>query len=109
MHIQVHYQGLERSPSMEQFVVRKASKLGRFLSRSASVHVNLKLEGRNFITTLTVHNLNNDYAFSSAGVNLYESFSIAIDMASRALGDHRKKVRQKIHRRYSVSGDELAA
>jgi ribosome-associated translation inhibitor RaiA len=108
MHIQVHYIGLKSSPWMDQFISRKVSKLYRFLSPSASVHVNLKLEGWNYITVLTVHNLNNDFAFTSSGVNLYESFSTAIDMALRALGDHRKRVREKIHRRYSVWG-ELAA
>ncbi len=102
MHVQVHYQGLDHSQWVDQFITRKVEKIERFLSPSASVLVHLKLENRIYSTTISVHNLNHDYAFSCDGDNLYESFARATDKATRALVEHKRRVKDRISRRSSL-------
>ena len=102
MQIQVHYQGLENSPWMDQFITKRVSKLDRYLSPSASVQVHLKMDNRNYVTSLSVRNMNHDFAFTSDGENLYESFSLAVDKATRALVEHKKQIKDKIHRKYDM-------
>jgi ribosomal subunit interface protein len=103
MQVQVHYQGLDSSPWMDQFITRKVSKLSRYLSPSASLHVNLRFENRVYTTSLAIHNLYHDFAFSADGENLYESFSSATDKATRSLTEQKRRVKDKIHRKFSAA------
>ena len=100
MQVQVHYQGLEPSPWLEQFIGRRVSKLDRYLSPAASIQVNLRFENREYVTGLSIHNPNHDYAFTSNGLNLYESFSSAIEKAARVLGEEKRKVKDKINKKF---------
>lgn len=108
MQVQVHYQGLDSSPWMEQFITKRVAKLERYVNNSASVLVNLKFENRTYVTSLAIHNMNHDYAFTSNGENLYESFSLAIDKATRSLGEHKRMLKDKINRRYSSLNQAVA-
>lgn len=108
MQVQVHYQGLDSSPWMEQFISKRVSKLERYVNNSATVLVNLKFENRTYVTSLAIHNLNHDYAFTSQGENLYESFSLAIDKATRALAEHKRMIKDKINRRYVPLNQAMA-
>lgn len=99
MHVQVHYQGLKHTPWMDQLISRKVDKLTRYLSPSASIHVHLKQEKTNYVTTLAIHNVSHDYSFTAPGENLYESFASAIDKASRSLSEHKRQIKDKIGRR----------
>ena len=101
MQIQVHYQGLEHTPWMDDFINARVSKLDRFLTPAAHVQVHIKLLNSQYVTSLSVHNQRHDYAFSSDGVNLYESFSTAILKASRVLSEEKKKIKDRIHRRFN--------
>lgn len=100
MQVQVHYQGLENSPWMDQFITKRVSKLDRYLSSAATINVHLKFINRTYVTTLAIHNVNHDYAFTANGENLYESFASATDKASRALGEQKRKIKDKINRKY---------
>lgn len=100
MHVQVHYQGLENSPWMDQFISTRVAKLERYLGTAASIQVHMKFFKNQYLTTLAIHDKNQDYAFSSDGDNLYESFAIAVDKASRVLGEHKRKIKDRINRRY---------
>lgn len=100
MQVQIHYQGLDNSPWMDQFITRKVSKLNRYLNSAASLQVHLKFVNRKYVTSLAIHNLNHDYAFTADGENLYESFSLATDKATRALGEHKRMIKDKINRKY---------
>ncbi len=100
MQVQIHYQGMDSSQWMDQFISNKVAKLHRYLSNSATIQVNLKFENKNYTTSLSIHNLNHDYAFSADGVNLYESFSNAADKATRSLGEHKRMLKDKINRRF---------
>ncbi len=100
MHVQVHYQGLENSPWMDQFINRRVAKLDRYLNNGSSVQVHLKYINRQYVTSLAIHNPLRDYAFTSEGLNLYESFSLAIDKASRALGEQKRKIKDRINKKY---------
>ena len=108
MQVQVHYQGLEGSPWMEQFIAKRVAKIERYVNRSATVLVNLKFENRTYVTSLAIHNMNHDYAFSSDGENLYESFSIAIDKATRSLGEQKRMIKDKINKRYKPLNQAIA-
>lgn len=108
MQIQVHYQNLENSPWIDQFIQKRAAKLDRYLANSANIQIHLKLEKGSYRTSLTIHNPYHDYAFTSVGDNLFESFSLAIDKASRALAEHKKKVKDRIHRKI-ITANELYA
>ncbi len=108
MQVQVHYQGLDNSPWMEQFISKRVSKLERYVNNSATVMVNLKFENRTYVTSLAIHNLNHDYAFTSEGENLYESFSSAIDKATRSLAEHKRMIKDKINRRYVPLNQAMA-
>ncbi len=99
MHVQVHYQNLDNSPWSKQFVEDRVSKLNKYLSPSANIHVNLKYENKSYVTSLAIHNFHQDYAFNSHGENLYEALATAIDKAMRSLGEQKKKVKDRIHRK----------
>jgi ribosomal subunit interface protein len=103
MQIQIHYQGLDHTPWMDQFISQRVSKLNRYLNSAAKIHVHLKIENRKYITTLSIHNMNHDYAFTSPGENLYESFQVATDKAARTLGEYKRKIKDKIHRKFDVN------
>lgn len=108
MQVQVHYQNLENSPWMDQFIERRVSKLNKYLAQSASIQVNLKYSNRSYVTSLAIHNPYHDYAFTSEGANLYESFSLAIDKAARTLGEQKRKIKDKINKRFfSLKQQEL--
>ena len=100
MHVQVHYQNLENSPWMEQFIESRVNKLGKYLSESASIQVNLRYEKSRYVTSLAIHNPNHDYAFTTEAMNLYESFALAIEKAARSLGEHKRKVKDKINKQF---------
>jgi ribosomal subunit interface protein len=100
MQIQVHYQGLDSSEWADDFIKNRVTKLSRYLDQSATIQVNLKLENRKYLSTLVIHNVGNDYAFTSSGDNLYESFALAVDKGGRSLGEHKRMLKDKINRRY---------
>lgn len=100
MHVQVHYQGLDNTPWMDQFITRRVSKLNRFLGEASAVQVNIKLFKGQYITSLAIHNPYHDYAFTSKGSNMYESFAGAVEKASRALSEHKRKIKDRINKRY---------
>ena len=108
MQVQVHYQGLEHTPWMDQFITRRVAKLERYLNTSANVQVNVKFVNRQYVTSLAIHNPYHDYAFTSEGLNLYESFSTAIDKAARTLGEQKKKIKARIHRKFSSIKRDLS-
>lgn len=109
MQVQVHYQGLDNSPWMDQFINSRLSKLNRYLNNSAAIQIHLKLENKHYVTSLAIHNMNQDYAFTGEGQNLYESFSMAIEKAGRSLGEHKRKIKDKINKRYfSLKTSEVA-
>lgn len=100
MQIQVNYQGLDHTPWMDQFITRRVSKLNRYFTPSANVVVHLKFTNRLYVTNLAIHNGHKDYAFNGEGENLYESFSQAIDRATRVLGEEKRKIKDKINKRF---------
>lgn len=102
MQIQVHFQGLDHSPWMDDFIAKRVEKISRYLSPSAKVQVNLKAENQLCYTTLSIHNPNHDFAFSSEGDNVWESVSIAIDKASRVLSENKRQFKDRIGRRSSL-------
>jgi len=99
MQVQVNYQNIDRSPWIDQLIEKKLDKLSRYLANSASIQVHLKLENANYHTTLVIHNALHDYAYNCDAENLYESFSSAIDKASRSLKEHKQMVKNRIHRK----------
>lgn len=107
MHVQVSYQDLDNTPWVDQFITSRVSKLERYLVPSASVEVHIKFFKNRYYTTLAIHN-GHHYAFSAEADNLYASFSEAIDKASRSLREHKRKIKDKINRRY-ISLKEFAA
>lgn len=101
MQVQVHYQGMDSSEWIDQFITRKISKLNRYLNEASAIHVHLKLDNRNYATTLEIHcNHHRNYAFHALGGNLYESFSMAIDKASRVLNEEKRRFKDRINSRY---------
>jgi len=99
MQIQVHYQGLDNTPWMDQFITNRVAKLNRYLNPSASIQIHLKMEGQLYVTSLAIHNMNHDYAYTAQGENLYESFQLATDKAARALGEQKRMLKDRIHRK----------
>ena len=100
MQVLVHYQGMDHSPWMDQFIQSRVAKLGRFLHSSANVHVYLKMINKRYVTSLAIHYPHHDYAFTSEGINFWESFSVAIDKAARSLSEQKKRVKDQINRKF---------
>lgn len=100
MQVQVHYQGLENSPWMNQFITERVQKLNRYLSNAGAVQINLKFENKKYITSMAIHNKNQDFAFNGEAENLFGSFTQALDKALRVLGEHKRMMKDKINRRY---------
>ena len=109
MQIQVHYQGLDSTPWMDEFITQRVLKLERFLNPSSTVQVHLRFENKTYSTSLSAHHFHQDYAFSASGENLYESFTAAIDKATRTLGEHKKRIKDKVHRRLFVINRDVAS
>ncbi len=108
MQVQVHYQGLDNSPWMDQFIADRIQKLNRYLSSAGAVQINLKFENKRYITSLAIHNKNQDYAFAGEADNLYGAFSQALDRAVRSLGEHKRMLKDKINRRYTPLKNAVA-
>lgn len=108
MQVQVHYQGLDNSPWVNQFINERIQKLNRYLGSASAVQINLKLENKRYLVGLAIHNKNQDYAFNGEGDNLYGAFSLALDKANRALGEHKRMLKDKINRRYAPLKNAVA-
>jgi ribosomal subunit interface protein len=102
MQIKVHYQGLDHTPWMDDFITRRVAKLDRYLHRASNVLVNVRYVNKQYVTSLAIHNPYHDFAFQSDGVNMFESFSTAIEKAARTLSDHKKKVQDKINSKFTA-------
>jgi ribosomal subunit interface protein len=100
MQIQVFYQGLDASPWTDQFIAKKIAKLERYLGPSSAVQVNVRMENSRYFTNLIVHNLSSKFVFVAEGQNLFESFSEAHEKATRSLGEHKRKLKDKINRKF---------
>jgi ribosomal subunit interface protein len=100
MIVSVHYQSLESSPWLEQFISSRLEKLQKYLNQAASIQVHLKFENRRYITSLVIHHKHHDHAFTGNGDNLYESFAQAVDKAARTLGEEKRMLKDKINRQY---------
>ncbi len=100
MQVQVHYQGMEHTPWTDEFIMKRLGKLDRYLNKASHVQVNVKFANRGYVTTLSIHNPYHDYAFSSDGVNLFESFSTAMDKAMRSLGEQKRRLKDKINKQF---------
>ncbi len=105
MQIQIHYQGLEHTPWMDDFINTKIEKLDRYLSPNAHVQVHVKLGNQEYETTVVVHSFHHDYSFGGVGENFYESFTDAVHKTSRALNEDKKKAKDRIHRKFSINPD----
>lgn len=99
MKVQVHFQGLEATPWLEEFIDNRLAKLDRYLNSSASIQVHLRFENRLYTTGLSIYN-HHGHSFSANGENLYESFSAAVDKAARVLGEEKRQLKDKINRKY---------
>lgn len=107
MHLQVHFQNVKKSQWMEQFIERRLSRLDKYLSTSANVHLDLRFEKNRYLTNLVIHNLNHDYAFGNEALNLYESFSVAIDKAARALSEQKRKMKDKMNKSFTIQNENF--
>jgi ribosomal subunit interface protein len=101
MQIKVHYHGIDQTEWTDQFIKGRISKLNKYLSPSASIHINLQMENQLYVTTLAIHNLQHDYAYTGEGANLYESFQSAIDKGARGLREYKRMLKNRIHRKIS--------
>lgn len=96
MHIRVHYEGAEQSPWMDQLMTKKVIKLSRYLSPTAKLDIFVRqLEKTAFQTRIHVESARHVFDFQSEGDNIYESFSGAVDKASRSLSDHKRRFKEK--------------
>jgi ribosomal subunit interface protein len=87
----------EHSPWLNQLIERKVEKLQRYISPTAKVSIYLKNEDKTYISTIDVLNMKHHHAFTASGLNLYEAFSFALDKATRALSEHKRKLKNRIH------------
>lgn len=110
MQVQVHVQGSSHSEWMDEFINKKVAKLKKYLPQSANIQVNIKNENLISVANIAIRNGNNrDYAFSGEGENVYESVSAAVDKANRGLSENKRKFKDRINRRYSMSIRKLSA
>lgn len=100
MQVRIHCQGFDHSQWMEQLILKKVSKLERYLNSSAKVDVYLKSDGKCFHSTLSVQTRSRGFAFTSVGYNLYESYSLAHDKAVKGLSEHKRMLKDKINRKF---------
>lgn len=102
MQVKVHYQGLDHTPWMDDFITRRVAKLDRYLHQASNVQVNVRYENKQYVTSLAIHNPYHDFAFTSHGINMFESFSTAMEKASRTLSEHKQRIKDKINRKFSA-------
>ncbi|MFP5385854.1 MAG: HPF/RaiA family ribosome-associated protein [Bacteriovoracia bacterium] len=102
MQVRIQFQGTESSPWMDQLIRKKVCKLNRYLRASSTVLVTLKADGKCFKSTICIQDRRQDFTFSAIGYNLYESFSITLDMAVKSMSDHHKKLKARVHRKFAA-------
>lgn len=107
MQVKVHYQGLESTSWMENFITERVDKLKNYLSPASSIHIHVELAKGVYTTIMTIHN-HHDYSFTARGENLFESVSAAKSMALRTLKENKRMLKDKINRKY-FSLRDLAA
>lgn len=100
MRIQIEYKGLETSPWMEQFIARKCGKLERYLSPSGRVMVVLIKDSQVCSVCIGVTNPGRSFTSNSQGADIHEAFLLALEHVSRELSEHRRLMRERIHRKY---------
>lgn len=101
MQIQVHYQGIDSSEWINQFINRKMEKVNRYLTPAAVIQVHLKFANNLYSTTIEINSANHkNYAFTADGENLYESFAAATDKAVRVLGEEKRRIKDRINSRF---------
>jgi putative sigma-54 modulation protein len=105
MQIQVHYQGLEHTQWMDDFINTKIQKLDRYLSPDAHIQVNVKLGNQQYVTSVVVHSFRHDYSFGGEGENFYESLTDAVEKTARALSEDKKKAKNRIHRKFNIDSE----
>lgn len=101
MQVQVHYQGIDSSEWIDQFINRKMEKVKRYLTPAAVIQVHLKFSNNLYSTMIEINSANHkNYAFNADGENLYESFASATDKASRVLNEEKKKLKDRINSKF---------
>ena len=83
------------------------SKLRTYLTPASTIHAKIGFLKGVYTTNITIHN-HHDYSFTARGDNLYESFMEAKLMALRALKENKRKIKDRINRKYHSLRD-LAA
>jgi ribosome-associated translation inhibitor RaiA len=107
MQIKVHYQGLDSTPWMEDFIAEKVEKLKTYLTPASTILANIELAKGVYTTNITIHN-QHDYSFTAQGNNLFESFTAAKNKALRVLKENKRMMKDKINSKYHSLRD-LAA
>lgn len=101
MQTQIHYQGLESTSWTEDFMTSRVQKLERYLGPSASIQVHVKqINNQSYEAAIAVHGFKHDYAFRSTGENLYQAFMLTLDKAVRTLSEEKRKLKDRIHRKF---------
>ena len=80
---------------MDQFFEKRLARLDRFLSPATNVQLNVKYVNKCYQTSLLIRSKVKDYAFSSEGLNLFESFSEVVEKAVRVLSEQQRKMRSR--------------
>lgn len=106
MNIQITSQNFKSSPWTEKFIETKVSRLSRFLGPSATVQVHVAFQNQKYNSSLTIRNSRHDFVFSAEAENFYESFSLVLDKALRALGEEKRKLKDRINKKYFSIGEE---
>jgi ribosomal subunit interface protein len=109
MQIIIKCEGLDHSKWMDQYISRKIARLYRYLTPSAKIQISIQ-EATEVLcrTTITIHNPNHNYVFSCDGENIHESFAGAMEKASRALADKRRRFKNRNFRRISQTREMTA-
>lgn len=110
MRTQIHYQAMENTQWVDEFINSRIVKLERFLTPSATIQVHIRVSGHEkYVTSISVHSFRHDHAFTAESDNFYESFTTALNKAIRVLSEEKKKMKDHIHRKFHSVNDDAVA
>jgi len=98
MEIKISYRHLESTPSIDEKINKKVTKLKKFFSGKMAVEWICSVEGDNHHSVVTVVGDHFTYHASSVEDSLYKTIDGAVSKLERQLEKKSSQIKEKIHK-----------
>jgi len=99
MDLKISYRHLESTPSIDEKITEKVSKLKKFFQGKISVDWICSVESDAHYSEVTITGDHFKYHATASDANLYKTIDDAVQKLQRQLERKKAKVKEKIHKR----------